>query len=482
MPGDHSPATHCPPLALVLLPLLAVTAASSAASSPGGAPLFTPLTGFRPGAGELVRVRPEEFRAYRVDLAGVRAALSGGGTRTIDIPAPTGEVGTFRVTEDSVMEPALQAAHPDMRTYSGRGPAGSTIRLDVTPMGFHAFVRHPDGRTWYVDPAENRVDEDRVLSYFSGAVPAASKAFVERELKRHDRPAVGTGDEEVAPSPGGIVSTRTYRVAFLTDKSYADDFGNADVSVMAEKTTMLNRVNEVYNDDLAIKFVMVTGTDTKLNFNTDAEQTGPNGPCGASACFTAGQLAGCGGATLDRNEFVLGQVIGAENYDIGHIGLGVDGGGIAGLGVVGGPFKADGCTGLPTPTGDFYAIDYVAHEVGHQMGGDHTFNGSGELLARQPQHRAVDTRSSRARARRSWRTPASARGQPPAALGPLLLLRAASTRSTRPPRPLRATRTRRQVVNFTGLDIGEQITISCSCCPSADGHSDRQPGAPTRPT
>ena len=79
---------------------------------------------------------------------------------------------------------------------------------------------------------------------------------------------------------------------------------------------------------------------------------------------------------LDRNNFALGQLVGADNFDIGHIGLGVNGGGVAGLGVVGGASKARGCTGLPAPIGDVYAIDYVAHEMGHQMGGSHTFNGT----------------------------------------------------------------------------------------------------------
>jgi hypothetical protein len=72
---------------------------------------------------------------------------------------------------------------------------------------------------------------------------------------------------------------------------------------------------------------------------------------------------------------VIGQIVGAGNYDIGHIALGVNGGGIAALGVVGGRFKALGCTGVPTPEGDLYAVDYVAHEMGHQFGGNHTFNG-----------------------------------------------------------------------------------------------------------
>ena len=80
--------------------------------------------------------------------------------------------------------------------------------------------------------------------------------------------------------------------------------------------------------------------------------------------------------TLGKNRTVLGQLIGASNYDVGHIALGVNGGGVAYLGVIGGDYKGGGCTGLPEPKGDFFAIDYVAHEIGHQFGGNHTFNGA----------------------------------------------------------------------------------------------------------
>ena len=104
---------------------------------------------------------------------------------------------------------------------------------------------------------------------------------------------------------------------------------------------------------------------------------------------------------------MIGQIIGASNYDIGHLGLGQPGGGVANLGVVGRSNKAGGCTGVPTPVGDFFAVDYVAHEMGHQFAGNHTFNGN-QLNCSGGNRNAVRPRSSRAAASRSWPMRASA--------------------------------------------------------------------------
>jgi hypothetical protein len=178
-------------------------------------------------------------------------------------------------------------------------------------------------------------------------------------------------DDPTTDPPTGDV-LRTYRLALITDPGYATFFGGS-ANVTAAKVTLMNRVSQIYEDDLSIRLQLVANNDL-LNLDTWDKAIAPNGPCGAAGCFTQPQVTGCSSTT--RARFVIGQIIGASNYDIGHLALGQPGGGVANLGVVGRSNKAGGCTGIPTPVGDFYAVDYVAHEMGHQFSGNHPFNGN----------------------------------------------------------------------------------------------------------
>ncbi|WP_036569562.1 reprolysin-like metallopeptidase [Nocardioides sp. URHA0032] len=377
-------------LAAAALAVAVLPGSTSANAAPDGA-MFRSLDGFRP-SGPHVRVSPDHFEAFRVDTAQVRSALADApaagadGSAEIAIPTPTGGVEHFAVQRTSLMQPKLAAAHPEIQTWSGRSldHRGTSVAMDLTPMGFHASVRPAGGQSsWYVDPAYNLRGTTTHLSYYGGSLGKQAQQMVEREMPDVQKAIARRG---AAKAPvGGMVQQKVYRLALVTDPTYAAYFGAENV--MAEKVTLMNRVNQIYNDDLAINMQLVNGED-KLNFATDAMATGPDGPCGANPCwvddpdatanggYVQGQIAYCDVGTLERNQIVLGQLIGASNYDIGHIMLGVNGGGIAGLGVVGSIEKGMGCTGLPDPTGDFMAIDYVAHEMGHEFGGNHTFNGN----------------------------------------------------------------------------------------------------------
>ncbi|MCW2815032.1 MAG: hypothetical protein JWN84_2487 [Nocardioides sp.] len=368
-----------------------VPAMTSSSAAPAADPTFRPLDGFRP-TGDKVRVAPERFAAVRVDLGRVRADLADapaegtGSGVTVAVPTPAGGTQRFSVTRTEVLAPELAAAHPEIATYAGRavGDPATTIALDVTPMGFHAAVRGPQGQgTWYVDPAYDEPGTTTHLAFYGSATTRPEEAFVEREAPEIRR-ALTRRQAQPQARAGGKVVQKRYRLALTSDPSYADYFGSDNV--LAEKATLISRVNQIYSQDLAITMQLINETD-ELNFDTAAKATEPGGPCGDEPCFRTsiypegdpeddyGDLEFCSGETLARNRLVLGQVVGADNYDVGHIALGVNGGGVAYLGVVGADYKGGGCTGLPEPKGDFFAIDYVAHELGHQFSGNHTFNG-----------------------------------------------------------------------------------------------------------
>jgi hypothetical protein len=350
--------------AVALLPVLS-TAASAAGDNPW-TKVDNPSVAAR--SAKQADIRTTKYAGFTLDRPIMQSKLARGAAATQDVllPTPEGTFQRFSLVDAPVMEDKLAAAHPEIKTYSGKGvdDPTATVRADLTPLGFHASVRSKQGQ-WFVDPYFH-LDQSLYASYYGHDVTPAGP-LVENE-------DVGELLQDLAPLDAGpVVKLRTYRLALVTDPSYATYFG-AD-NVTAAKVTLINRVAQIYEDETAIRLVLINDTD-KTNLNTAALATEPNGPCGAAACFTTSQLTSCTSSTLSRNRIVLGQLVGASAYDVGHIGLGVNGGGVASLGVVGGNSKAQGCTGLPTPVGDFYAVDYVAHEMGHQFAGNHTFNGT----------------------------------------------------------------------------------------------------------
>jgi hypothetical protein len=454
-------------------------AVPATAAGPSAAPevperedLFDPLPTLSL-AGPKVRVRPASYSAFGLDVAGLRAELAqapsptsaarGGAALEVEIPDPSGESQRFAVVETVVGEPGFEALHPEIRTYAGNGldDPSLSIRMDLTPMGFHASVRSPGGPgAWYVDPAFDSRGETRHLSYYGLAVPRSEEMFVERDLQDTEEAiAAATAQLGVPDAP---VTRKDYRLALVTDPSYAAYVGAANVS--AEKATLVNRVNQVYMDDLALRFLLVADND-ELNLDTAAQATAPGGPCGASPCYTETQLAnGCTSSLLDRNAFVIGQIIGADNYDIGHISLGVDAGGAAGFGVVGSPDKAHGCTGLSSPEGDLFAIDYVAHQLGRQLGANPTFNGTQGSC--NDTNRSADATLVEPGSGSSVMGYAGLCGQDD--LQPhsdpyfsFVSIEEITGAVTADP----TTADERQVVSLTGFTDGDAFTISCAGCP-----------------
>jgi hypothetical protein len=273
--------------------------------------------------------------------------------------------------------PVVQQAQIDLNR--GRFRAGEPVL--VQGVGFRPGAQvtiqvRPAGEAAARQTITATASEDGTLNQSFTADPYGARGSFEVTVS--DGRSLASTSYQIVPEAEPLNTTvgtqlRIHRIAFLTDPSYADWFGAENVT--AAKVELMNRVNQVYESDSSIRMVLIANNDV-LNLNTAADMTGANGPCGATACYTTAQANGCSSSTLTRTRQVIGLLAGASNFDVGHIGLGRNGGGIASLAVVGGNNKAQGCTGIFPPTGDVWAIDYVAHELGHQYGSNHTFNGT----------------------------------------------------------------------------------------------------------
>lgn len=281
----------------------------------------------------------------------------------VDLPHPDGGFETFTVYSTTVMSPELAAKFPDIRTFAGvslRDPNVS-LRLDYTTAGLHAQVLGPVIR-WHIDPLSRSTN----TQYHSYHAERAIRSGEDFQCLVEGRPDVAASkiepsyqEKSQARSSGDIL--RTYRLAVATTGEYGQFHGGTAGSALGAVVTTINRVDGIYQKELAIALTLVGNNDLIVFTNP------------ATDPFTGNNDARI---LIGESQTVIDTTIYSPNYDVGHT-FSTGAGGYAGLGVIcNSNSKASGVTGRFNPSGDPFDVDYVAHELGHQFGGNHTFNGS----------------------------------------------------------------------------------------------------------
>jgi len=291
---------------------------------------------------------------FEMDVEAVETALLSDAPIIISLPLPDGTYTEFQLETSSVMDSDLAEDFPSIHTFTGFEVSNPTHsgRFDITPQGFHGVFNYGHDKV-FIDPI-SRSNNQLYQSYFKSTAEPISKKFERLAPKLRPQLEHNRAHKQAAKSNDN--TKITYRIAIATTGEYAQFHGGTKEKTLAALVTMLNRVNEVYERDLGITLLLI-GQNSNIIFTDPNSDPFDN---------TDGDL--------DLVSGVINKAINVNDYDIGHI-VGTGGGGLASFEVVCTDFKAEGVTGSDQPTSDAFYIDYVAHELGHQFGADHTFNG-----------------------------------------------------------------------------------------------------------
>ncbi|HHQ4579465.1 TPA: reprolysin-like metallopeptidase [Aeromonas hydrophila] len=306
----------------------------------------------RASAADGYEVRANQFRVAKVPIdyfAGLQA-----GARSLTLPLPDGGEVTFTLEAYDLL-PADQAAKfPEILTFKGHNPAApvETGRFDLGPLGFHAMFTH-QGKTVFVDPLRNA---DGYAVYYQQDAYSRLEEDADKVIGSEASRALA----HKVQVDGNV--RKRYVIAISTAGEYTQFHGGSKVLATAAIATLLNRVNEVYQRDVGAEFQLASGNDNII-FTDPASDPFTNG----DADFGINSVVQANAQTLPSAP--LGP------FDIGHV-INTGGGGLASLGALCTATRSQGMTGSATPVGDAFFIDYVAHEIGHQFGADHTFNGT----------------------------------------------------------------------------------------------------------
>ena len=314
-----------------------------------------------PKAFKLFNLNTELLKQELFSIVGSRPSKF---SAVISLPNADGKYEQFEIFEASNFEPDLQAQFPDIRAYSGKGITDkyATLKLSISPQGIQTMVFRTDKANEFIEPYSK---DHTVYAVFSshrekGKLPwtcTTEEKQMDADIKSKIREPFLSGS-----STGQL---KTMRLAQSCNGEYANFFGATGAAqvglVLAAYNATLTRCNGCYEKDLALHLNLIANTTAVIYYNPSTD------PYSTTLSQWNAQL-----------QSTLTSVIGEANYDIGHMFGASGGGGNAGcIGCVcvngskgsGITSPADGI-----PQGDNFDIDYVAHEVGHQLGGNHTFS------------------------------------------------------------------------------------------------------------
>ncbi|MCP2028215.1 subtilisin-like proprotein convertase family protein [Flavobacterium sp. HSC-32F16] len=291
----------------------------------------------------------------------------------ITIPNSKGILERFQVWESSNFDPQLQAKYPEIRAYEGTGldDKSAKIHFSFSPKGLQTMVFRADKATEFIE--ENPDNKTEYVLFSSKSEFSKAKL----SCKTTDLVSQNDNTSKTAKTSSNNKVFKTMRLALSCTAEYTAFFGGTKAGALEGMNATLTRVNGILNKDLAVQLILIANSDALIYTDTSTDPYS-NASKGTST-------------DTDGNDFwskevqtTITNVIGEGNYDIGHLFGASGGGGNAGcIGCVCvspsqsnviGKGSAYTSPSNAIPKGDTFDVDFVVHEIGHQLGANHTFS------------------------------------------------------------------------------------------------------------
>ena len=259
---------------------------------------------------------------------------------TLDVITPEGEVWTFGLQPAPSMSPGLRQNWPGIEAWEGGDLAQTGKRISIVRYRekSRGFISWMDASGRHV---VQRFGDDRPINLTPTVCETSTSGLTPRSMP-------------VAPA-GGPVRCRVLRLALACTGEYAAFHGGTVEAALAAMVEAVNRANAVFGPETGVQFALVAG-------NGDLVFTDPQ--TDPFSNVNAAQM-------LDQNQSLLNTVLGPDGYDIGHV-FGTGTSSIAGLASACGSNKGRGVSRSNTPTGEAFEVGQFCHELGHQLGANHT--------------------------------------------------------------------------------------------------------------